>query len=98
MTIREYLRKRRTKLWLLVGGLVLLMLAVSALDGTMGLVASVATLVIFSGVMYGFGHWSRCPRCQTRLGTGVSLSTRTLAGPINYCPYCGVSLEQSVGT
>lgn len=104
MTIRKHLRKRRKALWLVMGvligiGLLIgLAFAISALDGVAGAVGSVATLAVFLGVAYGFGYWSRCPRCQARLGTGMSLSNRARAGPINYCPYCGVSLDEPVDT
>ena len=48
-----------------------------------------------AAVLVGF-YWLRCPRCQGPVGmTRASLTKggRGLRRSINYCPYCGVSLD-----
>lgn len=57
--------------------------------GSLPLVAGVITLVF----------WVRCPRCKTKLGTGVAAHfTFVSADKIKCCPFCGVSVDEEVRT
>ena len=61
------------------------------LVGALGILFLVA--IIFLGFLI------RCPRCRGNIGAlnaGVSKSIPFYT-VINYCPYCGVSLDSSVG-
>jgi len=57
-------------------------------------------VIVFGGALIAF-YRLKCPRCRTALGTvtfriisyGKSFSRR-----IDYCPYCGVSLDQPLET
>jgi hypothetical protein len=99
MTIRQVL-SRRMVIWLLV-----------ALASWIGCAASLSFstssqyppwfyaffIVVFGIALLGF-YRLKCPRCRTALGTnafrivgiGSGLSKR-----IEYCPYCGVSLDET---
>jgi len=52
--------------------------------------------------MAGFGAaiiamlWINCPRCSARLGQSIagSLAIPGLRPQPNFCPYCGVSLDE----
>jgi hypothetical protein len=56
-------------------------------------------------MMAGFGAfgaallfiiWVRCPRCRARLGQSIAMPLALSWGTprINFCPYCGVNLEE----
>ena len=50
-----------------------------------------ALLWLLLGVSHWF--WLKCPRCSATLNSDLSLK---LFKPINYCPYCGASLDENV--
>lgn len=101
MTIREYLRnRRRISLMAIALFTALLFLALwRGADAAPGeleswrrmfvLVALIGLAVIL--VLQFF--LLRCPRCTRFLGPELRVS---LARPINYCPYCGVHLEEKL--
>jgi len=55
-------------------------------------------LAFFVGII-SLGFLIRCPRCRGNIGAlnaGIS-KTIPFYTVINYCPYCGVSLDSSAG-
>lgn len=98
MTIREYLSGRRYK------ALALILLSWVTCGGST-LIASKTQLdwlpipffLAIIAAMILMWRLVRCPRCSGPVGMfRVSLSGRRtfLNRPINYCPYCGVSLDE----
>ena len=93
MTIRDYLRKRRRIFWtLLFVCLTGMMLTGNRWPWLMLLFAVAGcALAVF---MYQRG--AACPRCGIGIEASMSISPRRLARPINFCPYCGVHLDEQV--
>ena len=98
MSIREFLLARRRKLslfgiavWLgtFIAGFVAFKYHVPWLRlPFFALLAVVVLLAI---------RWTKCPRCGGSLGAeNATLSGRSLylTGRIDFCPYCGVSLDE----
>ena len=53
-------------------------------------------VVVFGGALLSF-YRLRCPRCRTSLGTSILRMIGTSGGlgrRIDFCPYCGVSLDE----
>jgi hypothetical protein len=93
-SIRDYF-KRRTGRALKVCAIGIVIGAVGvALYGfgyvTAGEVGGVIGLVTLCGGLL-YLDLTRCPRCLSRLSATVS--SRRLSEPINFCPYCGASLD-----
>jgi hypothetical protein len=55
--------------------------------------------LFFAAVLLNM-FWLKCPRCRGSLGlTNLPLTARGKwlgMKPMNYCPYCGISLDESV--
>lgn len=50
--------------------------------------------LVFGGAILAL-QWIKCPRCSTRLGQMVMpLAVRAFKPQPNFCPYCGVSLDE----
>lgn len=57
----------------------------------------VAGFVLFGGAILVLQRIVRCPRCKARLAQTIAMSVAFSwgSGPkVNFCPYCGVSLDQ----
>jgi hypothetical protein len=93
-TIRDVLiRKRRTGLLALYLPLAVIAAAHVLGDGLPP--DKQVDIVLFAGLFFvGAGlaqyYWSRCPKCSRALDPQLRFK---YFGPINYCPYCGVSLD-----
>jgi DNA-directed RNA polymerase subunit RPC12/RpoP len=100
-SIRDYL-KRRVRLTMAIGlgGWLLVAVAMGSTHGK----EPPPPLLIAGFVMFGGAililQWIRCPRCSARLGQcitmglGFNLSILGRKKSPNFCPYCGVSLDQ----
>jgi hypothetical protein len=92
-TIRGYFRRRtrRALTMMLVGAAVGLLATVVFAFGHVH-AGEVAAVVAVAILCTGLWHLDRtqCPHCQARLSATAS-SKRPR--PINFCPYCGVSLD-----
>jgi hypothetical protein len=54
-----------------------------------------AAMAVFASAALGMQLFVRCPRCKVRLGQiGVQVGINFLKPTVNFCPYCGVSLDE----
>ena len=101
MTIRELLLSQLRRL-MLVGFGCWLAFAVAGIAGSSGYVptwVAFIPFVGFGGTILSLLFRVRCPRCGGRLGQMAALLNpkwRAFNRPVNFCPYCGVSLEEPV--
>lgn len=102
MTIREYIKRRvRLAMGIGIGSWVLLAIVGPLGAGGYPLVQSLLPLFAIIGAT-GFGGaiisimFIRCPKCRASLGQTVAMPTaiRLSGRQINFCPYCGVSLDE----
>jgi hypothetical protein len=97
-TIRDRI-KRRVRSWLLiaVGGWLLFALATAMGRGKTDLPLIALGFTLFAAAILGIHTTVRCPKCSARLGQTIAMPLAFNIGwspPINFCPYCGVSLDQ----
>jgi peptidoglycan/LPS O-acetylase OafA/YrhL len=97
-TIRGHI-KRRVRWFMAIGFLAWLLipgwLAV-ARDHEQPYIPFVA-MAIFASAALGLQFFVRCPKCKTRLGQiGVQVGVGILKPKVNFCPYCGVNLDESL--
>jgi len=55
--------------------------------------------ILFAGAILAMQWTLKCPKCKARVGQTIAmpLAFSWGAGPkINFCPYCGVSLDEPV--
>jgi hypothetical protein len=98
-TIREYIKRRmrRAFLFAVIGWASMPLTALIAggkqLPWQMAIIPIVGMALFFSGIFVSLRL--RCPRCQSRLGQIAWPIAVPVLKPIpNYCPYCGVSLDE----
>ena len=93
-TIRDYL-KRRVRWSMGVGLCAWLSLAVSASAGVRNPLVFFAGVLVFGGATLSM-LWIKCPRCSVRLGQSIAgtMAIPGLKPQPNFCPYCGVSLDE----
>ena len=92
MTIRRYLRKRSLMLWAA--------LIVWAISGfvTEELPSWVEVLWIVAGIALLISQfWIRCTRCKTHIPSTIGVGIFQWFKPINFCPFCGVHLDEPAG-
>ena len=54
-----------------------------------------AAMAVFASAVLGMQFFVRCPKCKVRLGQiAVQVGINFLKPTVNFCPYCGVSLDQ----
>lgn len=89
MTIRSQLRRRRLLLWgaLALWGIVGLLYARSSTWATWVWVATGVGLLVAQ-------FWIQCTRCKSHIPSVMGVGLSKWANPINYCPFCGVSLDE----
>jgi hypothetical protein len=101
-TIRDYL-KRRVRWIFGVGALGWLMFPLSQLADSdesgkkIGGLLPILGLLIFMGAILALNWAIKCPRCRANLGRTIAmpLGLSWGSGPkINFCPYCGVNLDE----
>ena len=106
MVIREYIRRRinRIRRFALVAWFGLFACALGLIYGPreaqtvmlIGLVLSGAAF--FAAFFYLYSGGVRCPRCKGKVGYLVPYFPLTSTkGPINYCPFCGTSIDEDFG-
>ena len=95
-TIRDFLKRRvRWCMAIAVGGW--LLFPIVGLTSPGEIQPAIAGLGV---LMFGAGalamHWIvRCPRCSVRLGhIAMTLGIPGLKPKPNFCPYCGVSMDE----
>lgn len=103
MTIRDYLAKRKNRLayWSLTSAVIL---AAAVVAGTVlesppfQVLAIVSFASYFASVIF-YQYRVRCPRCNGNIGRHTSyfgLRKTLFFGTVNYCPFCGVQLDEPV--
>jgi hypothetical protein len=93
-TIRAYIKRRvRWCLAIGIGGWVVIATSIGArVDNPM---VSILGFLTFGGAILAM-QWIKCPRCSVRLGQiAVTLAVPGLKPQPNFCPYCGVALDES---
>jgi len=101
MTIRESIQKR------LIRAFCVALLAFISLfififyifeDHTHWIEFLVFPFIIIVGAAYFLNFGLRCPSCGGNLGItiGPVMFTRLSKRPINYCPFCGISLDTRI--
>jgi ribosomal protein S27AE len=98
-SIREGLRRRsRRALATMAIGLLLFIVSLWALGGAYEydvVAGAIIGLVIAYGGLLHLDR-ARCPRCQARLGLRVNQYRLDWRNPMNFCPHCGVSFDESI--
>jgi hypothetical protein len=96
-TIRDYLKRRiRWLMAAVVGGWLLFPLSAAVPRETRPLVLALGG-ILFGGAILAINYLIKCPRCSAKVGQTIAmpLAFSWGSGPrINFCPYCGVSLDQ----
>lgn len=96
-TIRDYLKWRvRWRVAIAIGGWVVVAASVGThVDNS---IASIAGVLTFGGAILSL-QWIKCPKCSVRLGQiAMTLGVPALKPQPNFCPYCGVSLDEPRST
>jgi hypothetical protein len=90
MTIRRHLRRRRLMLWaaLALWCILGLFFAKSSSWATWAWIVAGVSLLVAQ-------FWIRCTRCQSHIPSVMGVGLSKWAHPINFCPFCGVSLDES---
>jgi hypothetical protein len=103
VTISEFIDRRKANVKLVVFPLWLLGFVMVAWGGKHGPWTPVTSfgvgVALVAGTVYlAFVATIRCPKCRARLGQTIAVPAAfRLSGPqVKYCPYCGVSLDDSM--
>jgi hypothetical protein len=105
MRIRDYLTRRKSRLayWSIISFVILMvaLVAGTALETpSLHVLALVALLSYLVSVVF-YQYRVRCPRCKGNIGRHTSyfgLRKTLFFDTVNYCPFCGVQLDEPVGT
>jgi len=101
-SIRQYIKRRvwwcaavALGGWLMIplGGVIVKNLP----DGPVRIALPVVGFVMFGGAILALQWAVKCPKCMAKLGRTVAMPIAFSwgSGPkINYCPYCGVNLDE----
>ncbi len=103
MTIRELLAERKNRYFLaMVGAAVLAILSAQAtyffLPGWPIAIALLLASLATAG-WFAYRFLVRCPRCKGNIGAKYAYFGKRgflLFRPVAHCPFCGVSLDESV--
>jgi hypothetical protein len=96
-TIRDYLKWRvRWRVAIGVGGWVVVAASIGTrVDNS---IVSILGFLTFGGAILAL-QWIKCPRCSVRLGQiAMTLGVPGLKPQPNFCPYCGVNLDEPRST
>lgn len=103
MTIRSYLAKRKKHFgyWSIASFAILVVAAVAgdALDSPPLFALAIAAFISYALSVVFYRYRVRCPRCSDNIGRHTSYFgvRRTLFfDTVNYCPFCGVHLDEPV--
>jgi hypothetical protein len=93
-TIRDCLTRRVRWTWG-IGFACWLVLPLASVAGLRNPLIIFAAMAGFLGAMLSM-LWVKCPRCSVRLGQSIAgtLAIPGLKPQPNFCPYCGVSLDE----
>jgi hypothetical protein len=105
MKIRDYLAKRKERIgyWAIASFVILIvaLIAGDALESPSLLALAFASFISYIASV-AFHHYSvRCPRCKSNIGRHISyfgVRKTLFFDTVNYCPFCGVHLDESVRT
>jgi hypothetical protein len=92
-TIRDYLKRRVRWCWGIgIGGWVIIATSIGTRPDQP--IISIVGFLMFGGAILAM-QWIKCPRCSARLGQiAIMLAIPWLKPQPNFCPYCGVSLDE----
>jgi hypothetical protein len=90
MTIRDHLRRRGRIWW---SAFLLSLLGLILFGPQSNIVAIVMFIVLFGCIVTQFWLF-KCPKCSKHFNPSLNVSKHRVFEPINYCPYCGVSLDE----
>lgn len=103
-TIRKFIRRRvRLLAAAAFGGWLLVALSAALSSGHAQphppSVLMICGFVLFGGAALLLGLWIRCPKCSRRLGQTIAVPVAFggMKAP-NFCPFCGVDLDQPMPT
>ena len=103
MTIRDHLTKRKSRFvyWSIASFLALFisLIAGEALDSPPLLVLAMASLLSYLVSVAFYQYRVRCPRCGGNVGRHTNyfgVRKTLLYDTVNYCPFCGIHLDQPV--
>ena len=100
MTIREYIKRR--VYWCAAvgfGGWLICALSVATSRDKQYPLFFTGGIVCFAGAILALQWIVRCPKCEARLAHTVGMAVAFqwgIRGTVNFCPYCGVSLDEPV--
>ena len=104
MTIRELLARRKNRYFLVMmsGAFLAILSAQATIFFIPGWPIAFAYLLTAAAAASGFAYrfLVRCPRCQGNIGAKYSYFGRRgflLFRPVAHCPFCGISLDETVG-
>jgi hypothetical protein len=95
-TIRDYLKRRVWRCMAVgIGGWLLVATSMgSHIDHP---IISILGVLMFAGAILALQLMTKCPRCSARLGQiAMGLGVPWLKPQANFCPYCGVSLDEPI--
>jgi hypothetical protein len=105
MTIRDYLTKRKSRLgyWSIVSfvTLVAATAASTALQSPPLHLLAFVSLASYLISVFFYQYRVRCPRCNGNIGRHTSyfgLRKTLFFDTVNHCPFCGVKIDEPVGT
>ena len=105
MKIRDHLTKRKSRIgYWLIGSFVCMVGAIVAgavLESPPLHVLAAAFLVSYFISLFFYQYRIRCPRCRGNIGRHTSyfgLRRTLFFDAVNFCPFCGVNLDEQVGT
>jgi hypothetical protein len=100
-TIRDYIKRRVRWLFAVgVAGWLSFPLSQFAIHEESGNKVAAALpllgMFVFMGAILALNWALKCPRCRANLGRTIALPVGLrFSGPkVNFCPYCGVSLDE----
>ena len=105
MTIRDYLTRRKSRLgyWSITSFVILVaaLVAGAVLESPpLHILAMVSFASYLTSVVF-YQYWVRCPRCRGNIGRHTSyfgLRKTLFFDTVNHCPFCGVQLDEPIGT
>ncbi len=103
MTIRSYLAKRKKRIgyWSLASFAILVIAAVAGdvLDSPLLFALAIAAFISYAASVVFYQYRVRCPRCSANTGRHTSyfgVRKTLFFDTVNYCPFCGVHLDEPV--
>jgi DNA-directed RNA polymerase subunit RPC12/RpoP len=98
-TIRDRIKRRvRWCIAIALSGWLIFPLAAASSGGKPRPELILLGFVFFGGAILALQWAVKCPRCSARMGQeiGMRVGLSVFRKPPNFCPYCGVNLDQPV--